>query len=143
MERALVAAASIAAHLVERRQPIGLCTTGRDAATGAVAATVPVGQGRAHLIDVLATLGRLDPAAEGNLPELLGHAAAHLGWGSTIIVITGQRGTEIVARLLPLKRRGLSVALIITEPSPTDLGLPRQHGITTYGLWRDGRPSPE
>ena len=28
MERALIAAASIAAHLTERRQPIGLCTTG-------------------------------------------------------------------------------------------------------------------
>jgi hypothetical protein len=34
------------------------------------------------------------------------------------------------------------VALILAEPTIADLGLPRQHGITTYGLWRDGRPSP-
>lgn len=140
MERALVAAASIAAHLTERRQPIGLCTTGYDAATGAPAAHLPVGQGRAHMISVLGALGRLDPAAEGDLPALAGRAAAHLGWGSTLVLITGQRGPELVAQLLPLKRRGLSIALILTEPSPDDLGLPRQHGITSYGLWRDGRP---
>jgi uncharacterized protein (DUF58 family) len=143
MERALVAAASLAAHLAERRQPIGLCTTGRDAATGQPAVRVPVGPGRAHLIDALGTLGRLEPAASGDLAELATRAAAHLGWGSTMIFITGQRGPALVARLLPLKRRGLSVALIITEPTPADLGLPRQHGIITYGLWRDGRPSPQ
>jgi uncharacterized protein (DUF58 family) len=141
MERALIAAASIAAHLTERRQPIGLCTTGYDAATGALAVNLPVAQGRAHLIGVLGTLGRLDPAADGDLPALASRAAAHLGWGSTLVLITGQRGTNLVAQLLPLKRRGLSIALILTEPSPADLGLPRQHGITTYGLWRDGRPS--
>ena len=143
MERALVAAASIAAHLVERRQPVGLCTTGRDAATGAVATATPVGPGRAHLIGVLGTLGRLEPMQEGDVTASAAGAAAHLGWGSTVIVITGQRGPELVARLLPLKQRGLSVAVIITEPSPADLGLPRRHGIASYGLWRDGRPSPQ
>jgi uncharacterized protein (DUF58 family) len=143
MERALVAAASIAAHLTERRQPVGLCTTGYDGATGEPTAPVPVAQGRAHLIGVLGALGRLDPAANGDLPALVGRAAAHLGWGSTVVVITGQRGAELVARLLPLKRRGLSIALILTEPTPADLGLPRRHGITAYGLWRDGRPSAE
>jgi uncharacterized protein (DUF58 family) len=142
MERALVAAASIAAHLAEKRQPIGLCTTGRDAATGLPSAPVSVGPGRAHLIGALGALGRLEPAQAGDLVELASRAAAQLGWGSTVIVITGQRGPELVGRLLPLKRRGLSVALIITEPTPDDLGLPRRHGITTYGLWRDGRPSP-
>jgi uncharacterized protein (DUF58 family) len=143
MERALVAAASIAAHLVERRQPVGLCTTGRDAATGAVASATPVGPGRAHLIGVLGTLGRLEPVQEGDVAASAARAATHLGWGSTVIVLTGQRGPELVARLLPLKQRGLSVAVIIAEPTPADLGLPRRHGIASYGLWRDGRPSPE
>ncbi|HJZ48051.1 MAG TPA: DUF58 domain-containing protein [Roseiflexaceae bacterium] len=142
MERALIAAASIAAHLTERRQPVGLCTTGYDAATAAPAADLPVAQGRAHLIDVLGTLGRLEPAATGDLPALASRAAAHLGWGSTVVVITGQRGADLVAQLLALKRRGLSIALILTEPTPSELGLPRKHGITAYGLWRDGRPSP-
>ncbi|MBK9940166.1 MAG: DUF58 domain-containing protein [Kouleothrix sp.] len=141
MERALVTAASIVAHLVERRQPVGLCTSGYDAATHAATPSLPVGHGRAHLMAIMGALGRLEAAPHGDLLELLSTAAAHLGWGSTVVVITGQRGPELVARLLPLLRRGLSVALIITEPTPADLGLPRQYGITSYGLWRDGRPT--
>jgi uncharacterized protein (DUF58 family) len=141
MERALTAAASIATDLNQRRQPVGLCTTGIDAATEQPAAPVPVGPGRANLMAIMGALGRLEQAQSGDLPALAGRASAGLGWGSTVILITGQRGPELVARLLPLRRRGLSVALIITEPIPADLGLPREYGITTYGLWRDGRPS--
>jgi uncharacterized protein (DUF58 family) len=141
MERALVAAASIAAHLTARRQPIGLCTTGHDPLSGARAAPLPIAGGRAQLIEILGALGRLEIATHGMLPELIWQAGAHLGWGSTVVAITGQRGPALVEALLPLKRRGLNIALIITEPSAEDLGLPRRHGITTFGLWRDGRPS--
>jgi uncharacterized protein (DUF58 family) len=142
MERALVAAASIAAHLAARRQPIGLCTTGLDPLQSGPTAPLAVASGRAQLIEVLGTLGRLEVAPQGALPELIWQAGTRLGWGSTVIVLTGQRGTGLVEALLPLKRRGLNLALIITEPSAADLGLPRQHGIMTFGLWRDGRPSP-
>jgi len=131
----------VAAYLAARRQPIGLCTTGYDPQIGAPATPLAVATGRAHLIEVLGTLGRLDIASGGALPELIWQAGARLGWGSTVVAITGQRGAELVAALLPLKRRGLNVALIITEPSAEDLGLPRRHGIRTFGLWRDGRPS--
>jgi uncharacterized protein (DUF58 family) len=141
MERALVAAASIAAHLAERRQPIGLCTTGYDPLLGGRARTLAAADGRAQLIEVLGTLGRLEIAPQGGLPELIWQAGAHLGWGSTVVALTGQRGEALVEALLPLKRRGLNIALIIAEPSVEDLGLPRRHGITTFGLWRDGRPS--
>jgi uncharacterized protein (DUF58 family) len=141
MERALVAAASIAAHLVARRQPIGLCTTGYDPLQGKTAAPLAVAAGRAQLIEVLGTLGRLESAPQGALPELIGQAGTRLGWGSTVVVLTGQRGPRLIETLLPLKRRGLNLALIITEPSVEDLGLPRQHGIKSFGLWRDGRPS--
>jgi hypothetical protein len=48
----------------------------------------------------------------------------------------------MVSALLPLRRRGLNVALIITDPLPEELALPRRHGIAAFGLWRDGRPSP-
>jgi len=141
MEHALTAAASVAAHLVERGQPVGFCTTGLDPLSGGPAAALPVGRGRAHLIAVLAALGRLEPAAAGDLPALLAQGAARLGWGGTLVVITGQRGVELLAALLPLRQRGLNVALVLTEPTPDDLGLPRRHGIAAYGLWRDGRPS--
>lgn len=140
MERALTAAASIAVHLVERGQAVGFCTTGIDPASGRPAAPVSVASGRGHLIEIMGVLGRLEPAGEGKLPPLLQHASTHLGWGSTLILITGERGIELLASLLPLRQRGLNIALIITNPTPDELSLPRQHGITTYGLWKEGRP---
>lgn len=140
MERALVAAASVAAHLAERGQPIGFCTTGIDAASGTVGAPLPVGTGRAHFTEILGMLGRLEMTQQGDLPAVLGRAATQLGWGSTVVVITGQRDTTLLAALIPLRRRGLNIALIMVEPTPEELALPRAHGITTFGLWRDGRP---
>ena len=142
MERSLVAAASIAAFLNSRAQPIGLCSSGIDAATGVPLLPIPVGAGRANLIGILAALGRLEVAQTGAIPAILGQATTHLGWGSTIVVVTGQRDTALLAQLLPLKRRGLNVALVMTEPTPEELAAPRSHGIATFGLWRDGRPTP-
>ncbi|HWQ14561.1 MAG TPA: DUF58 domain-containing protein [Roseiflexaceae bacterium] len=142
MERALTAAASIAAHLAARRQPVGLCTTGRDpAAEDRVAPIVPVAGGRAHLMAVLGVLGRLELSERGDLPAVIRRAAAHLGWGSTVVVVTGQRGAALLAELLPLKRAGLNLALIIAEAAPEDLGLPRRHGIAAFALSREGRPA--
>src|SRR5262249_5452441 len=104
------------------------------------ATTLPVANGRSQLIEILGVLGRLELGAAGGLPELIWQSSAHLGWGSTVVAITGQRGPALIEALLPLKRRGLNIVLIITEPSAEDLGLPRRHGIATFGLWRDGRP---
>ncbi|MEN9935367.1 MAG: hypothetical protein RLZZ387_1946 [Chloroflexota bacterium] len=140
MERSLTAAASIAAHLASRRQPVGLCTTGVDPALGAPPPPLPVAGGRSHLMEVLGVLGRLELAETGDLPAAMRQATAHLGWGSTVVVITGQRGDALIAELLPLRRAGLNVAVVIAEPDPEDLGLPRRHGIAAYGLWREGRP---
>lgn len=141
LERAVVVAASLAAYLSTRRQPVGLCTTGYDPMRADVAAPIAPGEGHGSLMALLGVLGRIELATSGALPALIRQSAVHLGWGGTVVAITGQRGAELIAGLLPLKRRGLNVALIITEATPADLALPRQHGIASYGLWRDGRPS--
>ena len=142
MERALVVAASIAVYLAARSQPIGFVTTGRDPATNIAAPVIRIAAGHPHLIHILGTLGRLEPTTHGDLAALLLQASAHLSWGSTIVMITGQRGVELLTALLPLKQRGFNVALIMIEPTPDELALPRRHGITAFGIWRDGRPSP-
>jgi uncharacterized protein (DUF58 family) len=143
MERSLVAAASIAAHLAARRQPVGICTTGIDPASGGPAPLVPVAGGRAHLMTALGVLGRLEIADQGDLPATLRQAAAHLGWGSTVVVIAGHGGDELLAELLPLKRAGLNLALIIADATPEELALPQRHGIAAFALSREGRPLPE
>jgi uncharacterized protein (DUF58 family) len=140
MERALTAAASIAAHLTELRQPIALCTSGADPAAGGKVQRIPIGAGRAHLMLALGMLGRLEAGGGTRLEELLHQATADLGWGSTVIVITGASSDALLADLIALRRRGLNVALILAEPLAEELALPRRHGIAAFGIWRDGYP---
>ncbi|MBC8077573.1 MAG: DUF58 domain-containing protein, partial [Chloroflexales bacterium] len=140
MERAVTAAASIAAHLTMLRQPVGLAATGRDPLSGAAPITLPVATGREHLLEILGALGRIESVAEGNIAALLANVGAHLGWGSTVVVVAGG-DAELIARLLPLRRRGLNVALVLANDDPATLGLARRHGMAAYGLARDGRPT--
>ncbi len=140
MERAVVAAASIAAHLIERRQSVGLCTTGFDAASHAPVGVLPPGSGRAHLIQVLGLLGRLEVAKEGDLTITLSRATVGLGWGSTVVMISGQRVRDILPHALALRQRGLNVALVIAEALTDDLALAHRHGVAAYDLGRDARP---
>jgi uncharacterized protein (DUF58 family) len=140
MEHALIAAASILSHLANLRQPFGVCVNGFDPATQARSTNLPLGHGRAHLISALGLLGRLEPVQEGQLLPELRRATAGLGWGSTVVIITGQRGEAFLAEALGMRRRGLNVTLILTEATPEELALPRRHGIAAYTINRDGRP---
>lgn len=136
MERALTAAASILADLAGKRQPFGICASGRDPAMPESAARVAIGSGRAHLMAALGLLGRLEPLREGALLPELRRAAAALGWGSTLIVISGQPIDELLPDLITLRRRGLNVALVLAEAQTDDLERARQHGVTAFALGR-------
>lgn len=140
LERAVVAAASIAADLVARRQPVGLCTSGADPLTGGPAATIRPGDGRAHLVGILRLLGRLEAPFSGELATVLERAAAHLGWGSTVVLVCAGGGPALVERLIPLRRRGLHLALVLVEGSAADIALASRHGIACYLVDRAGAP---
>ncbi|HEU5089536.1 MAG TPA: DUF58 domain-containing protein [Roseiflexaceae bacterium] len=140
MERGLVAAASIVADLAARRQSFGLCTSGYDPAAEAGQIVLPVASGRAHFMAVLGTLGRLEPADTGSVLALLHSAAVRLGWGSTVVVVAGQVGADMLPELVALRRRGLNVALVLADAAPGELQLARQQGIACYSLQRDGLP---
>ncbi|NTU81241.1 MAG: DUF58 domain-containing protein, partial [Chloroflexales bacterium] len=64
-----------------------------------------------------------------------------LGWGSTVILVTAGGGPAVVERLLPLRRRGLLVALVLVEGSADDVALARRHHITCYLVDRVGTPA--
>ena len=143
LERAIVAAASIAADLVRRGQPVGLCTSGHDPLGNAPAAPIAPAAGRAHLIEILRLLGRLEARPTGELAQVLERVTAGLGWGSTLVVIACGGGQQLVERLLPLRRRGLHVALVLVEGSADDLALARRHQIAAYLVSRAGAPVGE
>ncbi len=121
-ERAIVIAASLAAHLVEKRQAVGLVTNGRDplAADAPVTTpTLPLRKGRDHLMHLLDLLARIEAAAEGEaLPflETVSRESVGLPWGSTAVLITAQPVEGLFDSLLALRRRGLGVILVMTCP---------------------------
>lgn len=140
LERAVVAAASLAADLVARGQPVGLCTSGHDPLAPGPAATIAPGGGRAHLIEVLRLLGRLEAPPAGEIATTLDRAAAGLGWGCTVVLVAAGGGAALLERLLPLRRRGLHVALVLVEGSADDVALARRHHIACYLVSRSGAP---
>ena len=121
-ELGITIAASLAAHLVEKRQAVGLITNGRDPlAAGVPVSTpaLPLRKGRDHLMNLLDLLARVEVAAAGEaLPflEIVSRESVGLPWGSTAVLITAQPGEGLFDTLLALRRRGLGVILIMTYP---------------------------
>ena len=120
-ELGIVVAASLAAHLVEKRQAVGLITNGRDPlATGVAVPTpsLPMRKGRDHLMHLLDLLARIEVAEAEVLPflEVVSRESVALPWGSTAILITAHLGEGLFESLLALRRRGLGVILIMTYP---------------------------
>ncbi|HMQ29857.1 MAG TPA: DUF58 domain-containing protein [Chloroflexaceae bacterium] len=142
LERAVVAAASIAADLAGRGQPVGLCTTGHDPLGPGPAATVMPAAGRPHLMLILRLLGRLEAPPAGDIAAALDRAAAGVGWGSTVVLVAAGGGPALVERLLPLRRRGLHLALVLVEGTADDIALAHRHHIACYLVDRAGTPTP-
>jgi uncharacterized protein (DUF58 family) len=145
-EWAIEIAASLAAHLSEQQQAVGLATNGRDliqlmwqgqdetmpfdpvtgrllAAEGALsesqqqAAPLLPRRGRAHLMKVLELLARVEPMPTSPFAAWLPRATLHLGWGVTVPVITPRAGDEVVQALHQMVRAGFNPVLIVTTPA--------------------------
>jgi len=140
-ELAIVIAASMANHLVERRQKVGLTTNGLDPLTGKVQpVTLLPRKGRAHLMKVLEVLARIEASSTFPFTELLRRESVILSWGTTAIVITPQETEDLFASLLQLRRRGFHVVLIIVEMGGY-FSQTRQRagqiGIPAHHIWRE------
>jgi uncharacterized protein (DUF58 family) len=125
-ELAIVVAASVAAHLVELRQAVGLVTNGRDPfqalsveGSAPTLSLLPLRKGREHLMRLLDLLARIEVAAEGQaIPflDLVNRKSLGLPWGSTVLLITAREAEGLFDTLLALRRRGLEVTLVLTCP---------------------------
>jgi uncharacterized protein (DUF58 family) len=159
-ELGIVIAASVAVHVVEKRQALSLATNGRDPlresepspndagapeeAHPLFAPTLSLRKGREHLMHVLDLLARVEVAPEENaLPflDLLGRRSLSLPWGSTVVVITSREAEGLLDTLLALRRRGLLVILVLTSPDH-GFALTAQRagqiGIQVHRIWSEG-----
>ncbi len=119
-EWAIVVAASIAHHLAEQRQPVGLFTNGHDPVSGrGWAAGLPPRSGRGNLIKLLEVLARIELAREArpSFAAWMREATLDLGWGTTVIAITPKGDEATCQALHRLQRAGLNTILIVVEPS--------------------------
>jgi uncharacterized protein (DUF58 family) len=116
-EMGIVVAASVAAHLIEQRQPVGLAVLGMDAVTQQVGLQIiPPVRGREHLMRLLEILARAERASTTPFVRSLDQASARLGWGSTAVVITPGASPHLEEALLQMRRRGVYVLLVATDP---------------------------
>jgi uncharacterized protein (DUF58 family) len=144
-ERGIVIAASLANHLIEKRQAVGLATNGRDplAEAPVVSPFLPLRKGRAHLMHVLDLLARVEAVSDGDCQpflELVNRKSLGLPWGSTAIVITARGVEGLFDILLALRRRGLSVILVVTCPGhefPTTVRQGEQIGVQVLQISSD------
>lgn len=157
-EWAIEVAASLAAHLANRRQSVGLMTNGIDplfvpgddrllfdGASGrlllqekerqAMPPVIPPRPGRAHLMKILERLARIE--ANDSLPFLrwVPEACLHLGWGITVLAITPAGDDTTCHALHQLVRAGYNPVLIAIEPD-YNFGLVRERarrlGFSAY-----------
>ena len=161
-ELAIVAAASIANHIVSKEGlPVGLLTQARDPLLDdTVRFLLPPRSERAHLMSLLEVLARVQLATEtpspdegersgtspdkgkrsGRFADLLRRESVNLTWGATLAVITGRESEELLDTLVYLKRAGFAVALILVQPArptPALQGRADLLGVPVHRVWAE------
>lgn len=119
-EWAISVAASLAGHLSEQRQAVGLVANGSDPlATGDAPPAITPHAGREHLMSVWRLLARIQlNSAAQPLPALITRHTASLPWGATLIVVTPRLDEATLWVLHNAYRRGANVlALICADQS--------------------------
>jgi hypothetical protein len=164
-EWAIVTAASLASHLIERRQATGLITNGIDPLfdTGEqsdlqfseesgrllqldydhalVATPIAPRNGREHLMKILERLARVESELTMGFNEWAVEACLNLSWGTTILAITA-RGDEATCQTLHrLVRSGFNPILVAIE-GDYNFGLVRERarhlGFRAYNITATG-----
>jgi uncharacterized protein (DUF58 family) len=113
-ELAIVAAASLASWVAGRKQSVGLITNGLDPASGEGGfQPLPPRKGRAQLIRLLEVLARVEMGETESLESLFRRETAHLSWGNTLVVITGEAQESLFDQLFQARRKGLEAILVL------------------------------
>jgi uncharacterized protein (DUF58 family) len=126
-ELAIVIAASIANWIVENKQIVGMVVNGRDPLTlDGIPQVIPPRKGKPHLMRLLETLARVERKDGSALVPLIQRQRFELGWGTTLVVITGSADDALVNELYQARRMGQNTVLILVGDD-TSREASRQH----------------
>lgn len=130
IELAIVIAASISNWIIGKKQTVGMLVNGRDPlTTNSQPQAIPLRKGKPHLMRLLETLARSEVIDNSALVPLLQQQRRHLAWGTTLIVITGQAGDELLDELYQARRGGQNAILILTGRNVSDEAIIRRAKI--------------
>ncbi len=116
-EWAIVIAASLASHLSERQQGVGLRTNGLDALTEEPMQPLPPSPGRAHLTALLEALARVQVTeAKEDFVDWMGTHTFDLVWATTLIVLVPVLKGELLWLLHNRYRKGINVLVMVLVP---------------------------
>ncbi|HSL47034.1 MAG TPA: DUF58 domain-containing protein [Anaerolineales bacterium] len=132
-ELAIVIAASISNWIIAKKQRVGLSVNGRDPlmADGSPQ-FVPPNKGKHHLMHLLETLARVEIADNSALGPLIQRQRYQLAWGTTLIVITGTTGSDVLDELYQARRAGQNAVLILAGRDSSDEEIRRR--ATVFGI---------
>jgi uncharacterized protein (DUF58 family) len=140
-ELAIVTAASIAHHLTEKRQSVGLGCNGRDPLYDSLGPLeITPRKGRDQLMLLLDLLARVQLGETSPFVEVVRQARLRLTWGATVISITSHADEALFDTLVLLKRSGFHVMLILVDPQSPFIGLQQRAasvGIRAYQVWQE------
>jgi len=124
LELAICTAASLASHLVEERQQVGLAANGLLARTTA-RVRVPPSRAPGHLATILSMLARLTAMATLPFADLLRVERRHVPAGVTIVVITGLLDDAIRTQAHAYRTAGHPVLALVVGDDLRDVREPR------------------
>ncbi len=143
-ELGVTTAASLAAHLSQRRQQVGLSVLGFDPLVQKEGFfNIQSGKGNAHLMQMLELLARVQRVrAKETFVNALPRMSAGLPWGTLALIVSASVGESIFNVLFGFSRRGLKPILVITQAGveyKTIEGKANGFGIPCYRIehWRD------
>jgi uncharacterized protein (DUF58 family) len=114
MEFAIVAAASIANWVIQKKQSVGLYTNGIDQFNESDDPTIITPhKGRQHLMHVLESLARIKTTHDKPFLPFLKSKWRHLVWGTTLVIITGKMEQSIFEELTLAKKGGINPVIIL------------------------------
>jgi uncharacterized protein (DUF58 family) len=114
VELAIVIAASISNWIIGKKQMVGMMVNGRDplSADGRPQPLSPR-KGKRHMMRLLETLARVESIDSSPLVPMLQRQRYQLAWGTTLIVITGDAGDDLLNELYQARRSGQNAILIL------------------------------
>ena len=129
-ELAIVIAASISNWIVSKKQIVGMMVNGRDPLTAdGKPQSIPPRKGKHHLMHLLETLARVEIIENSTLVPLIQGQRYQLAWGTTLIVITGSAGDELLDELYQARRTGQNAVLILAGRDASEESIRRRANI--------------